>query len=226
MRNFRERAGDIRDPSRRERQRIAAGQHDLPNLGMRGDVVERGAEGRFVEPRLAGPDRLAAEAEAAIDRADRNKLQQHAVAVAMHDAADGALQVVADGIVEFALAPVELPQIGKELARDGIGGIVRINQCRQRGRQGERVALGDALKLPRVRRRNKTRLCEGVGLGQGSLSYRGRHGEETFRTRGRFRRGGATTKTRGLKALILLKGLDSPYHPRRARLKTWRRHGD
>ena len=38
---------------------------------------------------LPGPDHFAAETKAAIDRADMNKLEQHPVGIAVHDACDG-----------------------------------------------------------------------------------------------------------------------------------------
>ncbi len=70
---------------------------------------------------LAAPHRLAAKAEAAIDRADRQQLQQHAVGVAMHEARHGAVRVVADGIGEFHLSRHQFARVGQELPRDGVG---------------------------------------------------------------------------------------------------------
>ena len=55
--------------------------------GLSGDVGERRIERRAGERlHAARADHLAAEAEAAIDRADVDELQQHAVGIAVHDA--------------------------------------------------------------------------------------------------------------------------------------------
>ena len=84
---------------RRQRQRIAAGEDDFPDRRAGADIVERGVErlGRQ-RGRPARADRLAAEAEAAIDRADVQELQQDAIGIAMHDAGDGAVGGIADRI--------------------------------------------------------------------------------------------------------------------------------
>ena len=81
------RAGrDTAAAARRERQRIAAGEDDLEDLRVRRDIVERRRRPPPESGALAEADRLAAKAEAAIDRAHREQLQQHAVGVAMHEA--------------------------------------------------------------------------------------------------------------------------------------------
>ena len=75
--------------ARRQDQRIAAGDDHLPDLGPARDIGERGLKrvgGERAEP--LRPDHLAAEAEAAIDRADVDELQQHAVGIAVDDALD------------------------------------------------------------------------------------------------------------------------------------------
>ena len=92
-----------REPARRQHQRIAAGQDHLPDFRVRADIIERRRVG-LVRQRvlLAGSDHLAAEAEAAIDRADMNELEQHAVGIAMHDACDRRMRVIADRIGALA----------------------------------------------------------------------------------------------------------------------------
>ena len=83
------RAISVGQPARREHQRIAAGQDHLPDRRVGGDVGEGGVQlGGRQRRGLAGPDHLAAEAEAAVDRAGVGHLQQHPVRVAVHDAAD------------------------------------------------------------------------------------------------------------------------------------------
>ena len=94
-----QRAHDFAQPPRRQDQRIAAGQDDLPDVGMRADVIERRRQ-RGARQRLpaARPDHLAAEAEPAIDRTHVHELEQYAVGIAMHDAFDRTVRVVADRI--------------------------------------------------------------------------------------------------------------------------------
>ena len=90
-------------------QRIAAGDDHLPDLGPARDVGEGGRKrvgGERAEP--LRPDHLAAEAEAAIDRAGVERLQQHAVRIAVHDALDGTVRRVSDRVVVFVRPALEL----------------------------------------------------------------------------------------------------------------------
>src|SRR6476660_8379261 len=82
------------EPARREHQRIAASQHDLPHLEMSGDIADRGVELMRRQGFGGGADYLAPEAEAAINRADVGELEQHAVGIAVHDAIDRTVRVV------------------------------------------------------------------------------------------------------------------------------------
>ena len=95
----------------------------------------------------------------------------------MHEAAHRALQVVADGIVEFVGAAVELADVGQELARDRVGGVGGIDQCGQRGRQRDRVAERDGLELVGPFGRGEAGADEGGGSCQGG-SARGGHGDD------------------------------------------------
>ena len=52
--------------------------------------------------RLARPDHFAAKAEPAIHRADMYQLEQHAIGIAVDDAGNGRMRVVADRIGIFA----------------------------------------------------------------------------------------------------------------------------
>src|ERR1700730_16036367 len=142
---------------------------------MVADVVECGAE-LFIRQRraLAGPDHLAPEAEAAIDGARGDELQDDAVAVAVDEAREWALEAVADGVVAFLLAAVKLARIRDELSRDRVGGIARIDECRHRRRDRDRVALSDSLNRGRASARDKTRIRK-VGCGPQRLPERG-HG--------------------------------------------------
>ena len=112
---------DLREAARREHQRIAAGEDDLPDLRMGRDIGEGLVHGlRRERAETLRPHHLAAEAEAAIDRADMHRLEQHPVRVAMHDALDGAMCKVADRIAAL-------------LGRDGR---VRPHPARIAGRSG------------------------------------------------------------------------------------------
>src|SRR5262249_35808936 len=62
------------DPARRQHKRVAAGDDDLPDLGPAADIGEGAFERGAPEPRAARADLLAAEAIAAIDRADEARL--------------------------------------------------------------------------------------------------------------------------------------------------------
>ena len=90
MRNAREPLAHGTDAPGREHQRIAAGDNHLEDAGMRRDVIENHPEFGIIKRAVAvRTHHLAAEAEAAIDRAGMERLDQHAIRVAMHEALDG-----------------------------------------------------------------------------------------------------------------------------------------
>ena len=99
MRDRRQRRDDLAEPARRQHQRIAAGQDHLADrrAGARASRRRRAssASGQHAAVRA---DMLAAETEAAIDRADEQRLEQRAVGIAMHDALDRRQRVVGDRI--------------------------------------------------------------------------------------------------------------------------------
>ena len=68
---------------------------------MAADVSERLVERRRRKPAPPRPDHFAAEAEPAIDRAGIDELEQHPVGVAVHDALDRAVRLVADRVMAF-----------------------------------------------------------------------------------------------------------------------------
>ena len=141
-----ERLDDRGEPPRREHQRIAAGEDHLPDFGMGADIVERRGE-LHARQRAPAPDHLAAEAEAAIDRADMDRLEQHAVGIAVHDALDRTMRVVADRVGVLLRPRLELGAIRHELARDRIarvGGIDEVHDIRGQ-RQG--IAGDNLLEL-------------------------------------------------------------------------------
>ncbi len=88
----------------RQRQRIAAGDQHVADLGMRGDVVERLLPLRAAEGIVAAwlADHARARAVAAIGRAEAGGQKQHAVRVAMHEAGHRGVAVLAERIVGLA----------------------------------------------------------------------------------------------------------------------------
>src|SRR5437660_5642515 len=88
----------LADTARRQHQRIAAGQDYFPDFRMRLDVSKRVLELLPRQHLLARSDHLAPEAEAAIDRADTDDLEQHTIRITMHDSFDRRMSVVADRI--------------------------------------------------------------------------------------------------------------------------------
>ena len=128
-------------------ERIAAGEDHLPDVRTFGDIGQGAIERFGRQHAFALPDRLAAEAEAAIDRTSREKLQKHPVGVAVDEPLDRAVRFVADRVGELAGRVRELARIRHELPRDRVVGIGRIDQPRERWRQGERIAGGDELEF-------------------------------------------------------------------------------
>jgi len=63
---------------------------------------------------------LAAEAEAAVHRADQQRLQQRAVGVAVHDALHGGVGVVADRVGQLVRRGRKLRRVGDELTPDRV----------------------------------------------------------------------------------------------------------
>ena len=125
----------LAQPPRRQHQRIAAGEDDLPDFCMLADIIERRRKRRAIERAgLARPDHFAAEAEAAIDRANLCELEQHAVRIAMHDARHRRMGIIADWIGKLLRARIEFSFAGDELPRDRVVRIVTIDQIGKRAR--------------------------------------------------------------------------------------------
>src|SRR5439155_6724602 len=105
--------------------------------------------------RLTWPGHLAAETEPAIDRTDMNELEQHPVGIAMDDAGDGRMHVVADRIGALAGPLHQLPGIRNELSRDRVVGIFRVDQRGNVRRYRHRIARGDGFESGKIIRRRK-----------------------------------------------------------------------
>ena len=84
----------------------------------------------------------------------------------MDEAAQRALQSVADRIVKFVRGARKLARVGEELSRDRVVGIVAIDQCRERRRHRDRIPAGDSLKLLPPFGCGKTRFDQRLGAHQ------------------------------------------------------------
>ena len=139
---------DLGEPPRRQHQGIAAGQDHFPDFRVRADIVERVAIGGVRQRgRLARPDHFAAETEAAIHRADVNQLEQHPVGIAVHDAGNRRMRVIADRIGALARLAHQFLRARNELPRDRIVGIIGIDQRGDIGRHRDGVARGDLFQI-------------------------------------------------------------------------------
>ncbi len=88
--------------------------------GPLADIVERCLQLRRRQRLAARSHDLAAEAEAAIDRADMDRLQEHAVGIAMHDPLHRRMAIVADRIARSLRPDLELGAARHELRGDRV----------------------------------------------------------------------------------------------------------
>jgi len=107
---------------------------------MRTDIVERAIERLWLKRALPRPHGFAAEAEPAIGGAGIDKLEQHPVGIAVHDALDRAMGLVADRIAALLRLDVEFARIGNELPGDRVMRIRWIDQASDRRRDGDGIA--------------------------------------------------------------------------------------
>src|SRR5215468_9115427 len=94
---------------------------------MGADIANRGIELCARERPLA-PDHFPAETKAAIGGADMDRLEQHPVGIAMHDASNGTVDLVPDRIADLLRVARKFRRVRNELARDGIGRIGAIDE--------------------------------------------------------------------------------------------------
>lgn len=126
MRDPGKRLHDLVEPARGKHQRIAAGEDDLPDLLMTAYIIESGLHRRGIECAEAlRPHHFAPEAEAAIDRADMHGLEQYTIGIAVNDAFDGAVGMIADRIGAFFRAIVSSAASGTNCRTIGSSGSVR-----------------------------------------------------------------------------------------------------
>ncbi len=174
--DFCQRLGRLGDAAGRKRQRVAAGQDDLPDRRARPHIVERRGEVGRAQQARARTDTFAAKAEPAIDRANRDQFDQYPVGIAMHQSVDRAHCIVADWIVALGGMALKLPPVGNELARDRVVGVAGLNERGERRAEADRIALRDRLELREPLRRSEPRFDEGLGSDQASRRLGNSHG--------------------------------------------------
>jgi hypothetical protein len=130
---------------------------------MRADIVERAViGGRRERGRLARSDHFAAKTKSAIDRADVNQLEQHSIGIAMHDAGDRRMVVIADRIRILAWLSDQFLGARNELTRNRIVGIPGIDQRGHVSGHRYRIAGRDLFQIGEI---NAGRKAAGDQLG-------------------------------------------------------------
>src|SRR5215831_8541347 len=86
MRYLVEGADDLADPARSQQKRVAAGDNHFPDLRALPHIAEGAFQCRSVEHSRFLAHDLSAKTEAAIDRAQQDRLQQYAVRMTMNNA--------------------------------------------------------------------------------------------------------------------------------------------
>ncbi len=169
-----ERGDQLAQPPRCQHQRIATGQDHFPDLAMAADIGQRRLELGRCQRLAARPHLLATEAEAAIDRADMQGLQQHAVGIAMHDALDRRARVIADRVAELLGRDLGFPRARHELLGDRVvRDLSPIDQSGHLGCDGDGHGFGSRLE-PRVGR-HQPLAVQGLERAQrlhGAVKYR------------------------------------------------------
>ncbi len=160
---------DVREPSRRQGQRIAAGEDYFPDPGLVRDIAHRGGKRlRCKISRTVWPDDRAAKAEPAIDRADVEQFQERAIWVAVDNAFDRAECEIAGRIGHFVRPLGEFGQVWNKLAGDWVGGIGGVDQARNRAGNSNGVDRGDPLDRVPFCLRHETGSDQIGGVAQGS----------------------------------------------------------
>ena len=120
---------DHAEPAAREGKGISAREHHLPDPRIRRDVGQGGVEfGVGQGPETVRSDHLPAEAEAAIDRADVQRLEQHAVRVAVDDPGHRRVGGVADRVRALLGLGDAFPGDGNELSADRVVRVIGVDQ--------------------------------------------------------------------------------------------------
>ena len=156
MRDFVKRPHDGGEAARRQHERVAAGDDDLPDLRPLADIGVGPFQRRRLQHRRLLADRLAAKAEATIDRTQQGRLQQHPVAMTMHDARNRRPALVADRVGQFLFGDGKFRRARHKLRRDRIMIVAGIDQRRHVLSDGDREFLRHPPDLVEPSRFDKT----------------------------------------------------------------------
>ena len=170
--------GKVGEAARRNRERIAAGDDQFPNLLMRRQIGEGSIERGIVEH--AGRSRAdprTAEAETAIDRADTGQFEQSAVGIAMDQALARLMDVVADRVDAFLRQKPQFGNLRQELPTDRIVG--PLDQSGDAGRHGDAVMRRDLGQFRRLPGRGQAGRDQFLGSGQCFAARKFAHGRAT-----------------------------------------------
>ena len=168
--------------------------------GVAGEPVERRVQLRLGQRAAVRPHRFPPEAEAAIDRAGEQGLQQRPVGVAVDHALDRGEGRVGRGVGHLARRGAEFGRVRQVLPRDRVRGVGRVHQAAHRGRHGDGVARRNrfrrlALRLGAAgRRRRVRRRCAACGAGGAGRSRRACRWRHLGRQGGAARKGAALGK--------------------------------
>ncbi len=139
-----ERTRDPLGPARRDDEGIAPRQDHFEDAGVGRHEGAGGFESAGFEQAPPLPaDHLAAEAEAAIDRADLGQLEEHPVGIAVDDAGQHLVVMIADRVGALVRRDHGLAGVGHILARDRSSLAFRRDQPRDVRAQRQRETLGD-----------------------------------------------------------------------------------
>src|ERR1700733_6659769 len=114
----------------------------------------------------AGAYPFAAEAEAAIDFADCDQLDQDPIGIAMNQPPDWAHDVITDRIVALGGIADKLARVRNEMKRDRGARVFQLDEGGKRRRKADRITLGDRLELRKPFRADQPRFDEILGAGE------------------------------------------------------------
>ena len=155
---------DLREPPRREHERVAAREDHLPDAWISRDVVERAPELVGRERLRSRTDALAPEAEAAVDRAGVRGQQQHPVGIAVHDARQRLVCEIADRIGELVGERRELVRARHQLERQRVARIARVDRVGDLAGERDRPARRHAFQVRRPCSRHQPALHQPFDL--------------------------------------------------------------
>ena len=167
-----QRLEDLDQPPGAHQQRVAAGQQDVGDLRVLGDVLQPGADvvGHLV---VVVHEQPLAEAVAAVGAADLVAQQQHGVDILVLHAAGDRHRALVAGVEPAPV--VQLLLAGDDQLLDRVVGIVPVDQVQVVVVGAEHVLLGHRLQPRELVRGDLGHLIESSDVLHPSLIRRGRH---------------------------------------------------